>query len=284
MDSSLTKSEQWQIIDSILDAVLDSHPNERERILREKCGEDQKLKRKIKKLLAATEHLDGFLETPPAKSALELLNATLNESFSGKRFGSYQLLRMIGQGGMGTFYLASGIDDEFHQQVAIKFVPPKFYTNQTVQHFRRERQILAKLEHPNIARLLDGGTTEVKVPFLVREYVQGTTITEYCRRQKLSLKNRLNLFLKVCNAVRFAHQNLIIHRDLKPNNILVTDDGEVKLLDFGIAKLIQPELFDVTTNLTLGANILTPNYASPEQLKGENITTASDVYSLGVIL
>jgi serine/threonine protein kinase len=194
------------------------------------------------------------------------------------------LLKLIGSGGMGKVFLASRTDKEFRKTVAVKLVNPLWNDEEKSHTFRRERQILAKLEHPNIARLLDGGTTKDKVSFLVMEYVDGVPITEFCRNKCKTTNQRLKIFLKVCEAVEFAHQHLIIHRDLKPNNILVTRDGTVKLLDFGVAKLLQPDLLDVSSNFTLGTNVLTPNYASPEQLKGETITTASDVYSLGVLL
>ena len=238
----------------------------------------------VEKLLAATEKATSFLEVSALESASQALDFETTESLIGKRFGNYRLLKLIGRGGMGKVFLASRNDDEFRKTVAVKLVNPFWSDDEMAQRFRRERQILAKLEHPNIARLLDGGTTQDKVSFLVMEYVEGLPITEYCKDQCKTTNQRLKIFLKVCEAVKFAHQNLIIHRDLKPNNILVTADGTVKLLDFGIAKLLQPDLLDVSGNLTLGTNILTPNYASPEQLKGETITTASDVYSLGVLL
>ena len=275
-----TKSDRWKLIDEILDELLDGPASEREAILITRCGADTGLRLEVEQLLAASEKAADFMEV----SALELADLETTESLIGGRVGKYRLLRLLGRGGMGTVFLAARSDDEFRKTVAVKVVNSFWTDDEMAQRFRRERQILAKLEHPNIARLIDGGTTKDKVSFLVMEYVAGAPITEYCK-DKCKTKNQLlNIFLKVCDAVKYAHQNLIIHRDLKPNNVLVTTDGTVKLLDFGVAKLLQPELLDVSQNFTMGTNILTPNYASPEQLKGEAITTASDVYSLGVLL
>ena len=278
------KSSRWELIDRILDELLDSSPLEKENILTKRCGLDAGLRLEIEKLLAATQKASDFLEVSVLESSSQALDLETIESLIDKRVGNYRLLKLIGRGGMGKVFLAARSDDEFRKTVAVKLVNPFWSDDEMAQRFRRERQILAKLEHPNIARLLDGGTTQDKVSFLVMEYVEGRPITEYCKEKCKTKNQRLKIFLKVCEAVNFAHQNLIIHRDLKPNNILVTADGTVKLLDFGVAKLLQPDLLDVSSNFTLGTNVLTPNYASPEQLKGETITTASDVYSLGVLL
>lgn len=278
------KSDRWKLINQVLDELLDSSPSQREPILTNRCGADVDLRLEVEKLLAATIKASDFMEVSALESASQALDLETTESLIGKRVGNYRLLRLIGRGGMGKVFLASRNDDEFRKTVAIKLVNPFWGDDEMAQRFRRERQILAKLEHPNIARLLDGGTTTDKVSFLVMEYVQGVPITKYCKDKCKTTNQRLKIFLKVCEAVKFAHQNLIIHRDLKPNNILITADGIVKLLDFGVAKLLRPDLLDVSGNLTLGTNFLTPNYASPEQLKGETITTASDVYSLGVLL
>ncbi|MBC7797487.1 MAG: serine/threonine protein kinase [Pyrinomonadaceae bacterium] len=252
--------------------------------MRNRCGDDLSLRREVEKLLSNLENAPDFMEISAVNSALTLLDEDNAETLIGQKIGAYRLLKLVGQGGMGTVYLASRVDEAFRKEVAVKIVPPFLHNIETEKSFRRERQILAKLEHPNIARLIDGGTTRGNIPYLVMEFVEGKAITEFCIASKLSIRERLRLFLKVCEAVKFAHQNLIIHRDLKPNNIFVTNDGTVKLLDFGVAKLLRPELFDVTGNFSFGANVLTPNYASPEQLRDENITTASDVYSLAVIL
>ena len=195
------------------------------------------------------------------------------------------MLREIGHGGMGQVYLAVRADDEYKKRVALKIVKRGMGTQNIVRRFRNERQILAGLDHPNIAKLLDGGTTEDGLPYFVMEYVEGKPITDYCDDRKLSTVERLKLFRQVCAAIQYAHQNLVVHRDIKPSNILVTDEGIPKLVDFGIAKLLNPDLSGLTLNPTATAmRLMTPEYASPEQVRGENITTASDVYSLGVVL
>ena len=198
-----------------------------------------------------------------------------------RRIGPYRLLRELGHGGMGTVYLAARADDQYQKRVAIKVVRG-LNTEEIVRYFRRERQILAGLEHPNVARLLDGGSTEDGLPYFVMEYVEGQAIDAYCDEGKLSIEERLRLFQAVCSVVQYAHRNLVVHRDLKPANILVTAEGVPKLLDFGIAKLVNPELAGAAGSVTGLA--MTPEYASPEQVKGRPITTATDVYSLGVVL
>ncbi|MGZ5004605.1 MAG: protein kinase domain-containing protein [Chthoniobacterales bacterium] len=207
----------------------------------------------------------------------------MEEPFAGRQFGSYQIMREIGRGGLGAVYLAARADDEYRKQVAIKLVRRGLDTEDILRRFRNERQILAQLDHPNIARLIDGGTTDDGLPYFVMEYVNGQPINGYCDANALSTTERLTLFRKVCSAVTYAHQNLVIHRDLKPSNILVTQDGEPKLLDFGIAKLLSAgdELF---TQTIPALRVMTPEYASPEQIKGDKIMTTSDVYSLGVLL
>jgi serine/threonine protein kinase/Tfp pilus assembly protein PilF len=206
-------------------------------------------------------------------------------SEAGRSVGSYRILSEVGHGGMGAVYLAVRDDDEFKKRVAIKLLRRGMATDDLVRRFRNERQILASIDHPNIAKLLDGGTTEEGLPYFLMEYVEGEPIDRYCDAHRLSVGERLELFRTVCAAVHFAHQNLVVHRDLKPGNILVTADGVVKLLDFGIAKLLRPELYSDRAEATrLEERLLTPEYASPEQARGETVTTASDVYSLGVLL
>ena len=206
-------------------------------------------------------------------------------SEAGRSVGSYRILSEVGHGGMGAVYLAVRDDDEFRKRVAIKLLRRGMATDDLVRRFRNERQILASIDHPHIAKLLDGGTTEEGFPYFLMEYVEGEPIDRYCDSHGLSVGERLELFRTVCAAVHFAHQNLVVHRDLKPGNILVTADGVVKLLDFGIAKLLRPELYSDRAGATrLEERLLTPEYASPEQARGEAITTASDVYSLGVLL
>jgi serine/threonine-protein kinase len=199
--------------------------------------------------------------------------------------GPYRIVKELGRGGMGSVHLAVRDDDSFRKRVALKVLRPGSASDEIVRRFRNERQILAAIEHPFIARLLDGGSTAEGLPYLVMEHVQGAAIDEYCDSRRAGLGERLALFRKVCAAVHFAHQNLVVHRDIKPANILVTDDGTPKLLDFGIAKLLNPELSSQTLDPTrMDERLMTPAYSSPEQLKGELITTASDVYALGVLL
>ncbi|MCB1024260.1 MAG: serine/threonine protein kinase, partial [Acidobacteria bacterium] len=265
------------------EVIFDASTGDREDLFASLCGEDLSLRREVETMLKAAVSLDDFMETPAAETAFEVYENYLSDNLLGRKIGNYRLVSAIGQGGMGTVFLGKR-DDEIDQLVAIKIISP-FATNESdAENFKRERQILARLEHANISRLIDAGTTADGTPFLVMEYVKGVSLTNYCSTKALSLSARLELFLEVCEAVRFAHQNLVIHRDLKPTNILVTEDGKPKLLDFGIAKMLQPKPFEPVTEFTLTTKILTPNYASPEQLKGESITTASDVYSLGVIL
>ena len=204
---------------------------------------------------------------------------------AGQRVGPYRLIREIGRGGMGTVYLAVRSDDVFQKRVAIKILDRGTHSASIVGRFRTERQILASLEHPNIAGLLDGGTTPDGSPYFAMEYVEGQPISDFCESRPLDTTGRLQLFRKVCGAVQYAHQNLIIHRDIKPANVLVTADGTPKLLDFGIAKLLNPELgAHALAPTMIGAQLMTPEYASPEQVRGEPVTTATDVYSLGVLL
>ncbi|HKP86647.1 MAG TPA: protein kinase [Blastocatellia bacterium] len=226
----------------------------------------------------------------PTASLAEAVTIALSdeehqEIFQEPNIGPYKVIRRIGQGGMGFVYLAARDDDQFKKQVAIKVVRPGMDTDFVLRRFLSERQILANLDHPNIARLLDGGTTEDNRPYFVMEHIEGKPITQYADEHRLSTVERLKLFREVCAAVHYAHQNLVIHRDIKPSNILVTAGGTPKLLDFGIAKLLNPDLAGLTVEATaVAVRLMTPEYASPEQVLGEQITTASDVYSLGVLL
>jgi len=204
------------------------------------------------------------------------------EDLSGEEIGPYELIKRVGKGGMGTVYAARRADQEFRKLVAVKLVKPEMESDEILQRFKHERQVLASLDHPNIARLLDGGT-ENGVPYLVLEFVEGTAIDVYCKSQRLSLQDKLNLFCTVCSAVQYAHQSLVIHRDLKPANIMVSTDGTPKLLDFGIAKVLNPDLTDQAAMTQASQRPMTPDYASPEQVRGEPVTTASDVYALGVL-
>jgi serine/threonine protein kinase len=236
--------------------------------------------------LAAHERTGGLIEAP-VLARLGGFEPEPIPRMEGRRIGSYQILREIGRGGMGAVYLASRVDDVFRKQVAIKILPASLGSAEVIRRFRQEREILASLDHPNITRLIDGGSTDEGLPYFVMEYVEGQPIDQYCDQRKLSVSDRLRLFGNVCAAVQYAHQNLIVHRDLKPRNILVTSDGTAKLLDFGIAKLLRADSDQnsvAVTETRSGIRVMTPEYASPEQVKGEPITTASDTYSLGVVL
>jgi eukaryotic-like serine/threonine-protein kinase len=270
-------SERWQQVRSIFEGALALEEDERGSYLAKSCTADSELRREVESLLHHHQRAgSGFMETP----AFDLTTGAMPVSRTGRRIGVYQIVAEIGRGGMGEVYRASRADGLYEKQVALKLVRGGFDSDFVVARFRNERQILASLDHPNIARLLDGGTTEDGVPYLVMELVEGETIDAYCRKRLLSISQRLRLFCEVCSAVHYAHQRLVIHRDLKPSNILVTHDGMPKLLDFGIAKILDPLAGGETTLV----RPMTPEYASPEQVQGEPITTASDVYSLGILL
>ena len=276
-----TTPQEWQRMREILGDVLELPFEQRALYLDSVCKDDPQLRLRIDELIAAHDATSAASLDAPAFSitSADLSRAT-RASVIGRRIGAYRIEAEIAHGGMGTVFRAVRADDEFNKQVAIKLVGGAAFSYQVAEMFRRERQVLASLEHPNIARLLDGGTTEDGNPYLVMEYVEGEPVTEYCKSRQLSIDDRLKLFRKICFAVHYAHQNLVIHRDIKPANILVTKEGEPKLLDFGIAKVIAIDA--VSATLTFGA--LTPAYASPEQISGEPITTATDVYSLGLVL
>ncbi len=269
-------SDRWQEVKTILERVLEKEPAQRFAFLEAECGDDRELREEVESLLVTEAEAGGFLARP-------LFGPFRDEPDGpqeGERLGAYRVLREIGHGGMGSVYLAVRADDAYEKQVAVK-VMGLGTAEEIVRRFRAERQILANLDHPNIAKLLDGGATETGRPYLVMEYVEGQPIDEHAR--KLSLEDRLELFCTVCAAVHFAHQNLVVHRDLKAANILVTPDGTPKLLDFGIAKLLDPERHD--PGLTeFGIRPMTLESASPEQVGRGTITTASDVYSLGALL
>jgi len=272
-------SERWQQIKVVLEGALDREEAERTAFLDAACEGDDELRREVESLLASEPELGDFIETPVFRIRPEE-DVPLA---AGERIGAYRVVRELGRGGMGSVYLAERADEEFEQRVALKLVRRGMDTDEIVRRFRSERQILAHLDHPNIAKLFDGGTTDDGRPYFLMEYVEGQPIDEYCDERKLPTRERLELFRQVCSAVHFAHQNLIVHRDLKPGNILVTAAGVPKLLDFGIAKLLDPDqaLFALTR---VELRLMTPEYASPEQVRGETITTASDIYSLGVLL
>lgn len=282
--------ERWAMVKRVVADALECPAGERAALLDAACLGDPVLRAEADSLLAAHDGRDGFLDT----GALQLARAEASDGDgepapardrAGERIGPYRVVRPLAQGGMGDVVLAVRADDAFHKQVAIKIASRGGEAARFADRFQQERQILASFEHPHIARLLDGGTTDDGCPYLVMEYVDGEPIDDYCRRRDLGLGERLRLYLAVCAAVHYAHQNLVVHRDLKPSNILVTAAGTPKLLDFGIAKILAPERYAgaVETTGILG-RLMTPEYASPEQVRGEPISTACDVYALGVLL
>ncbi|MGA3079247.1 MAG: protein kinase [Bryobacteraceae bacterium] len=274
--------EQWAEVKRLFMGAVELRPEELPDYLQRECP-DQDLRREVASLLDYSgEQLasaDAAIASAAAAAAQE---RDPDERLIGTRLGPYRVEAIAGHGGMGAVYRASRDDAEFRQQVAIKLVRVAAASPDTLRRFRQERQILARLSHPNIARLLDGGSTPEGVPYLVMEFIEGEPITAWCERHTLGVEDRLRLFLRVCEAVEFAHRDLVVHRDLKPANILVSKDGTPKLLDFGIAKLLDPSAEHEAATLT--GLVMTPEYASPERVRGEPASTAADVYSLGLIL
>jgi non-specific serine/threonine protein kinase/serine/threonine-protein kinase len=267
--------ERWQQVKTLFNAVLEREPRERTAFLDYASNGDAALRREVESLVAAHTDAGSRYEAP----------VVATDPMLDRQVGAYRILRRIGEGGMGAVYLASRADDQFRRLAAVKAILPELLDDQTRRRFENERHTLAALEHPNIVKLLDGGTTEDGVPYLVMDYVEGQPIDRYCRDRGLSIEERLALFRTLCGALHYAHQNLIVHRDLKPANILVTPQGIPKLLDFGIAKLLRPAYAAGTVGFTRTvAQPMTPKYASPEQIQGQPITTASDIYALGVLL
>jgi len=302
--------DNWDRAKELFEAALALGSAQRASFLGKNCH-DENLRQQVERLLLNYQEAGSFLDDPalnpsipasntpagirteerpcPLPQPAELLATTASaeteDPMVGRQFGAYKLVRRIGQGGMALVFLAVRADDEYRKQVAVKLVQPGLDSRDLLNRFRNERQTLAGLDHPNIVKLLDGGSTPEGLPYLVMDYVEGSPIDEYCDQHKLSVDDRLHLFGKVCDAVQYAHQKLVIHRDLKPSNILVVADGTPKLLDFGIAKVLNPEPFAQSLQVTLTDTLcMTPAYASPEQMRGQSVTPATDVYSLGVVL
>jgi serine/threonine protein kinase/tetratricopeptide (TPR) repeat protein len=275
--------EQWETIKELVEGGLERQGDGRARFVDEACAGDPSLRVEVSELIASYEQAGSFMAASPFDAAATLVAEDRDTSLEGQRIGAYRNVRALGHGGMGTVYLAVRDDEVYRKEVAVKLIKRGMDTDGILRAFRTERQILATLDHPNIARLLDGGTTDDGRPYFVMDYVEGVPLDVYCDAHTLSILDRLKLFRIVCSAVHYAHQHGVIHRDLKPGNILVTPGGVPKLLDFGIAKVLNPELPSTTGSTTM-VQPLTPAYASPEQTRGEAVTPVSDVYSLGVLL
>ncbi len=278
-------ASDWRRVAAIFDRAAELPPEERGALLDDACGDDAELRAEVESLLAADDGSHDFLAQPALEEGAAGRRRPGAAAPKRRAIGPYRLLRRIGSGGMSTVYLAVRADDAYRQEVAVKVFALGHEREDLLRRFRTERQILASLEHPQIARLLDGGSTGDGLPYIVMEHIVGEPIDRYCDRERLSIDRRIELFRSLCEAVHYAHQNLVVHRDVKPSNVLVTADGTPKLLDFGIAKLVNPERFPQTIQHTAtGQRLMTPQFASPEQVQGAPITTASDVYSMGVLL
>ena len=277
--------ERFVRLQELYDHAAGLSPEERASYLAGACGADHALREEVEALIAADPaESTGGLGQLIGKAVRDALES--GTDIEGRRIGPYRIVRTIGQGGMGAVYLAERADEQYRGRVAIKLGNALFATPLAIERLRAERQILASLEHPNIARLLDGGTTAEGMPYLIMEYIEGVAIDVYCDQRRLSVRERLELFRDVCSAVHYAHQRLVVHRDLKPSNILVTSDGRAKLLDFGIAKLLDEadDAAAIAQRTVAEQRMLSPAFASPEHITGQPITTASDIYSLGVLL
>lgn len=274
---------RWRRINALFDRALELAEADRAAFLEGACAGDPQLLLEVTRLLGAHLRASGFIEKPIDR-ALERIASVRETSLAGRQIGAWRVLREIGRGGMGTVFLGERADRQFDQHVAIKLIHPGMDTEWVLRRFRTERQILAGLEHANIARLYDGGTTEEGTPYFVMEFIEGVPIDRYCDERRLSVTKRLELFQQVCAALAFAHQRLVIHRDIKPSNVLVAGNGTAKLLDFGIAAILHNGDAGEAAHTATVQYLMTPEYASPEQVQGLRTTTLSDVYSLGVML
>ena len=273
---------EWQQVEEVFLSALEQPMENRTAYLRSVCAGDESLRTEAEAMLRSHEQAGDFMEQPAYQINAQLLDQETGALQSGETFGGYKIISLLGEGGMGEVYLAE--DTKLDRKVAVKLVKFGLGRADLLRHFRREEKILAALTHPNIARLYGGAVTSDGIPYFVMEYVEGERLDCYCNARKLKLPERLQLFRKICSAISYAHQHLVIHRDIKPANIRVTAEGEPKLLDFGIAKLINSHAESMHEATMTLQRVMTPEYASPEQVRGEEVTTASDVYSLGVVL
>jgi eukaryotic-like serine/threonine-protein kinase len=275
--------ERWNRLQEIFLEAGEKQGAERVELLDRACAGDEDLRRSIERMLAAPEGAGDFLMAAVGRAAGGLM-AAAQPVEAGQTVGPYRIVRQLSQGGMGAVYLARRADEQFEKQIAIKLIRAGLDTPELRNRFLSERQILARLEHPNIARLLDGGALENGLPYVAMEYVEGVPVTEYVQANKLTIRQCVRLFLAICEAVEYAHRNLVVHRDIKPANILVNREGSAKLLDFGIARLVSSDGAASAPATRMAERLMTPEFASPEQIRGEAVTTATDIYSLGVLL
>ncbi len=273
--------ERWQQIEQVFAQALEMQESERRTFLNQVS--DEELRLEVVSLLESHQQAGVVFDRPSLFLPDEALQNRREALSAGRVLGRYRIVKEIGRGGMGEVYLAARSDSQYEKQVALKLIKRGMDTDAVLKQFRNERQILASFDHPNIARLLDADTTEDGLPYFVMEYVEGVPVDKYCDSHSLNISARLDLFRQICAAVSYAHRHLVIHRDIKPSNILVTEEGVPKLLDFGIAKILQPGADEATATRT-GLRLMTPEYASPEQVRGRAVSTVSDVYSLGVVL
>ena len=276
-------------LSALFEQALSVPREQRAEFVRQVCGDNTALRRELESLLdaerSAAQYFDDLADGIVSPAYAALADApTAGPRWEGRRVGAYRLVREVGRGGMSRVFFAERADGEFEHQVALKLLRPGFDSDIDVMRFRAERQILASLSHPNIARLLDGGVTEDALPYLVLEYIDGVAVDHYCRSRELATRQRLELFVTIAEAVEYAHRNSVVHRDLKPSNILVTSDGTVKLLDFGVAKLLEDGAPSARPTTRTGHRWMTPEYAAPEQIRGKPITPRTDVYQLGAVL
>ena len=274
--------ERAERVAEIVEAALEREPSGWPSFLEESCGDDKVLRGEVDSLLRYQREATDFIEAPAYQSNAELLAGESSTLKIGELVAEYKILSLLGEGGMGEVYLAE--DTKLGRKVALKLIKPGLGRTNLVRHFQQEERILAGLTHPNIARLYGGGVAPNSAPYIVMEYIEGQRLDAYCNARRATTRERLGLFRKICSAVSYAHQHLVIHRDLKPANIRVTPDGEPMLLDFGIAKLVDPQTESIAESTMTLQSVMTPEYASPEQVSGGGVTTSSDIYSLGVVL